>query len=147
MIKEVQRKVYELLKSDNSGHSIDHIERVLQMALKFSEKENANKDVVTLIVLLHDVDDHKLFGNENAKNLTNAKRILNECFIEENIKEIVLSEVACIGYSKLLNGQRPKTIEGKIVSDADMCDALGATGILRSYQYNIKHNNPFFDKN
>lgn len=34
-----------------------------------------------------------------------------------------------------------------IVSDADMCDAIGATGILRSYQYQIAHGNLFFDKN
>lgn len=146
MVNSVRNEVEKLLKNENSGHGMDHIERVMNMALKFCETEKANKEIVALITLLHDVDDHKLFGLESAKNLTNAKKILNECSIEDNIKEIVLSEVACIGYSKLLNGQRPKTLEGKIVSDADMCDALGAIGILRSYQYNLKHNNPFFDK-
>ena len=32
------------------------------------------------------------------------------------------------------------------MSDADMLDAMGAIGILRSYHYNITHGNPFFDK-
>ena len=41
----------------------------------------------------------------------------------------------------------PTTIEGKIVSDADMCDALGANGILRVYTYSIKNGKPFFNKN
>lgn len=147
MINDIQKRVYELLSSDNSGHGIDHIERVVQMSLKFCEIEKANKEIVTLIALLHDVDDYKLFGLENARNLTNARRILEECFIDENTKNVVLSEVECIGYSKFLDGKRPATLEGKIVSDADMCDALGATGILRSYKYNIEHNCPFFDKN
>ncbi len=147
MIDKVKEKVYALLKDDNSGHGIGHIERVFQLSLKFSVTQKAKKEVVSLIALVHDVDDYKLFGNENAKNLTNAKRILNECCIEEKTKDIVLSEIACIGYSKLLDGKRPKTIEGKIVSDADMCDALGATGILRVYSYHLKHNSPFFDKN
>ncbi len=48
---------------------------VLALSLKFSNIENANKDIVTLIALLHDVDDYKLFGMDNAKNLTNAKKL------------------------------------------------------------------------
>lgn len=147
MIDNVKEQVSLLLNNDNSGHGMDHINRVLEMSLKFAEEENINKDIVSLIALLHDVDDHKLFGIENAENLTNTKRILNTCNVPNDIKEKVLEEVKCIGYSKLLKGDRPKTKEGMIVSDADMCDAIGATGILRIYKYNIKHGNPFFDRN
>jgi len=52
-----------------------------------------------------------------------------------------------MGYSKLLKGIRPDTIEGQIVSDADMCDAIGSTGILRNYAYTLKRDHTFFDKN
>lgn len=45
-----------------------------------------------------------------------------------------------------LKGCCPSTIEGKIVSDADMCDALGANGILRVYTYSMKNEKPFFNK-
>lgn len=147
MIEDVKNKVFELLYDDNSGHGNDHINRVLKMSLKFAEKEKANKEVVALIALLHDVDDYKLFGKENAKNLTNAKNIMNSAKVNQDIQEEVLQSLKCIGYSNLLKGLRPKTIEGKIVSDADMCDALGATGILRIYKYYLKNNKPFFDKN
>lgn len=41
MIEEVKQKVYELLSNDNSGHGIEHINRVLDLALKFSKIENA----------------------------------------------------------------------------------------------------------
>ena len=147
MINEVKKQVYELLNKDNSGHGNDHIDRVLDLSLKFTQKETANADVVALIALLHDVDDYKLFGEENAENLTNAKSIMNKANVPNDIQNQVLSSLKCIGYSKLLKGFRPTTIEGKIVSDADMCDALGVNGVLRVYKYSMKNGKPFFDKN
>lgn len=147
MIEEVRKQVSKLLDKDNSGHGMEHINRVLNLSLKFAESENADKDVVAFIALLHDVDDYKLFGMENADNLTNARNILEYSFLEDNIKEQVLNAIKTIGYSKRLKGIRPTALEGMIVSDADMCDSIGTTGILRSYQYNLAHGNLFFDKN
>lgn len=147
MLEDVKQEVYELLNNDNSGHGMEHINRVLELALKFAKIENANKDIVTLIALLHDVDDYKLFGMNNAENLTNAKRIMSNCNIDKNIQERVCLALNNIGYSKRLKGCYPTTLEGKIVSDADMCDALGANGILRVYTYSMKNGKPFFDKN
>lgn len=146
MIDEVEKAVLALLEKDDSGHGIDHIKRVLELSLKFAEREQANKEVVRLIALLHDVDDYKLFGFEQAKDLTNAKKIMQDANINPEIQKEVLSSLQCIGYSKALRGIRPKTIEGKIVSDADMCDAIGANGIIRVYTYSMKHHKPFFDR-
>lgn len=147
MIGKVKEQVSELLDKDYSGHGMEHVNRVLKLSLKFAETEGANKDIVALIALLHDVDDYKLFGIENAKNLTNARKILEQCSIENDIREKVLNAIKTIGYSKRMKGIKPVTLEGMIVSDADMCDGIGATGILRSYQYNLSHGNIFFDKN
>ena len=74
-IIDVRKKVYELLNNDDSGHSMDHIDRVLDLSLKFAKKENASCDIVALIALLHDVDDYKLFGQENAENLSLQQKI------------------------------------------------------------------------
>ena len=147
MIDNVKNEVINLLDKDNSGHGMDHINRVLDLSLKFAKKENANAEIVALIALLHDVDDYKLFGMENAEKLTNARRIMDNCNIDENIQEQVCDAISNIGYSKRLKGHCPTTIEGKIVSDADMCDALGVNGILRAYVYSIKMGESFFDRN
>lgn len=147
MIDEVRKQVYELLNKDNSGHGNDHIDRVLDLSLRFAQKEDADIEIVSLIALLHDVDDYKLFGRENAENLTNATRIMNEANVQDNIQIQVLTSIKSIGYSNLLKGIRPVTVEGKIVSDADMCDALGVNGILRVYKYSMKNGKPFFDRN
>ncbi len=63
MIEEVKEKVNELLNQDNSGHGMEHINRVLDLSLKFAEKENGNKDIVSLIALLHDVDGLQIIWN------------------------------------------------------------------------------------
>lgn len=147
MIEEVKRLVIELLDNDKTGHGMDHVERVYRLAIKFARDENADINIVSLASLLHDVDDYKLFGEDNANNLTNAKNIMNKVNVDEETKEKVLNIIKTMGYKKLLNGIRPSSIEGMVVSDADMCDTIGANGILRVAEYVKSHNRPFFDKN
>lgn len=146
MIDNVKDEVYNLLKKDESGHGIEHVNRVYDLSIKFSRKEGVDEFIPSLIALLHEVDDYKLFGEENANNLTNAKMIMNKVNIDENTQEKVLEAIKKIGYKKSLMGIRPESIEGMIVSDADMCDALGVTGILRSYDYQKSNGKPFFDR-
>ena len=146
MIEKVKEMVRELLSGDNSGHGFDHIMRVYDLALKFAKTEKADKTIVGLAALLHDVDDYKLFGKENAENLTNAKQILKKAGASEQVSSAVLKIIKSMGYSKLLKGIRPDTIEGAVVSDSDMCDAIGANGVLRTFAYSLLHNRTFFDK-
>lgn len=146
MIEEIRKQVGMLLDKDTSGHGIDHVNRVLNLSLKFAENEDVNKEIVALIALLHDVDDYKLFGEESQKNLTNAKKIMESVNISPEIQKKVFESLKCIGYSKRLKGIVSEIIEGKIVSDADMCDAIGAIGILRVHQFGLKIGRPFFEK-
>lgn len=146
MIDEIRKKVYELLSNDKSGHDVSHIKRVENLASSFAIKENANVELTLLIALLHDVDDYKLFGLENEKDLPNAKHIMDTVGVDKKTQKIVLKEISHIGYRKLLQGLRPTTLEGQIVSDADMCDGIGATAIIRTCTYELSHNKPFFDK-
>ena len=146
MIDDVRKEVCLLLCNDDSGHDMEHINRVYRMSLDFSSNLDVDKYVVSLIALLHDVDDYKLFGLESSLNLTNAKTIMNKVNINKETQDKVLSSLSCIGYSKRLKGIIPGSLEGMIVSDADMCDALGVSGVLRAYKYSIKYNQTFFDR-
>ncbi|MBQ8615024.1 MAG: hypothetical protein IJ415_00415, partial [Clostridia bacterium] len=98
MIQKAKCLVEELMKNDNSGHGMEHINRVFDLSMKFAGKEKCNRDIVGLIALLHDVDDYKLFGNENQKNLTNTNLILEKIGADEFTKEQVVSQVAKMGY-------------------------------------------------
>ena len=146
LIEKVKSFVEELLKGEDSGHGMEHINRVFDLAMKFAQNEDCNVEVVALGALLHDVDDYKLFGKHNQEELSNTRTILSQLDVSHNTKEAVINIIKNMGYSKRLKGISPTTIEGKIVSDADMCDALGASGIVRTQKYSLKHGREFFIK-
>lgn len=146
LIDEVYKEVKILLGGDGSGHGLDHIERVRNLSIRFAEEEGADLEITELAALLHDADDYKLFGEDSANNLTNTRRILESCGLPVARKDRVIEIVKTMGYNKSLEDVRPNTIEGKVVSDADMCDAIGAQGIIRVYMYDVSKGNLFFDK-
>ena len=147
IINNVKKEVELLLNTDRSGHGMEHIERVLNLSYSLSKNMEANKLIISLIALLHDVDDYKIFGMENAKNLSNANRILNKYITDEDIKDVILTSISQIGYSKRLEGIKPQYLEGMIVSDADMLDAMGACGLTRSIAYALSKGRKVFDPN
>lgn len=146
-IEKIKIEMINLLSDDKSGHAEDHTLRVYNLSMQLCQQEKANQDIVSLAALLHDCDDYKLFGQEYADNLTNAKKIMNTAAVDKETQERVCEIIHHMGYSKLLKGIRPQTLEGKIVSDADMLDAIGALGTIRCLIYAIhKCSGSYFDK-
>ncbi len=139
-------KVTKIL-SNKSGHEIDHVLRVRDLGLKFAKQEGANQEIIELAAMLHDVDDYKLFGEKQAEELTNARQIMTDLEIKQSTQDQVVEIIKTMGYSKYLAGIRPQTLEGKIVSDADMCDAIGMRGVIRTIEVGTAYHKPFFDKN
>lgn len=149
MLNLIKDLVYELSKNDSSGHGMDHIIRVHELALRFADKEQVNTEVIEIASLLHDVDDYKIVGTKNAEDLIRTKSIMNKVNVNAETQIAVLDIIQNMGYRKSLIGIRPSSAEGKIVSDADMCDALGASGLIRSIVYALsdKGSGVIFDKN
>ena len=100
---------------------------------------------VLLTAWLHDVDDYKLVGKAQAEKLTNAVNIMTQAKVFDGLSQAVLENIAAIGYSKRLNGRQPQRPAGRLVSDADMCDAIGAVGIERALVYACHHGGRIFD--
>ncbi len=146
-LNKVKLLVRELLGSDTSGHADDHVERVALLAERFAIKcsEPVDLQEVMLTAWLHDVDDYKLVGKKQAEKLTNAVNIMIEVKVAEDLRRAVLENVAAIGYSKRLKGKQPQRLAGQLVSDADMCDAIGAVGIERALVYACHHGGRIFD--
>ena len=141
----VRKAVEEIQGGDRSGHGCDHVRRVCLLAERFAvEKKDADPDIVRMIAWLHDVDDYKLTGRNDGL-LKNAARILESTGLSVQKKQLILQGISTIGYSKRLAGIVPDSPEASIVSDADMCDASGMTGILRAYRYSVRFDRPFFD--
>ena len=148
MIEKVKKEVNEILKEEESGHGMDHIERVYKLSIKFAKKENADIEIVSLASLLHDVDDYKIVGKENRDKFINARRIMDDNKISQDKQEKVINIIKNMGYGKSLKGIRPNCLEGMCVSDADMCDTIGAIGTIRAILYAVssKGTGIIFDK-
>lgn len=148
-IEYIKQSVSELLGNGFGGHDDKHVFRVYNMAMGFCDDiPTANRDLVAAGALLHDCDDYKLFGAESARLLTNTRHILAGSGFDDEFVDKCIEIVKTIGYSKRLDGIVPNSIEGQIVSDADMADATGLIGIIRCIEYRAyrsERGEPFFD--
>lgn len=129
--------------SDNSGHDFEHIKRVYANVNKLLESEkNANNFIVKMSALLHDVDDHKL--NTDGKN---TERFLRKIRLENKIIDQILETIGAISFSKSGCNPNFKTLEMKLLSDADKLDAMGAIGICRAICFGNSRQQPLFNSN
>lgn len=134
--------VETLFSNDYSGHDFKHSLRVYNNALLIAKDEkNCNLFVVSLASLLHDTDDYKLFDTQDNHN---ARIFLNEQNIDNKTIEQIIEVINGVSFSKN-RGNTPKTIEGKIVQDADRLDAIGAIGVARAFEYGGAHGQSLFD--
>ena len=133
--EEAIRYIEELFQENSDGHGIDHTMRVWRNAMKIAEKEECDKDIVSLASLLHDADDHKLFHTEDNAN---ARFFLEEHDVEPDVIETIIGIINSVSFSKN-RGKHPDSIEGMVVQDADRLDAIGAIGIARTFLYSGSH--------
>ena len=133
--------VLDLIKTDikkimhnHTAHDFDHIMRVYKNAQQIIKKEKANEKLVLSAVLLHDIvsfpKSDKCSKNSSIESAKKAKIILKK--YDFTLDEIT---IVCDAISEHSFSQKkiPKTIEGKILQDADRLDALGAIGIARVF--------------
>lgn len=124
-----------VLAKDASGHSMDHIERVVKMAKRLAESEDCNHFLVIASAYLHDVTDDKLVPDVAKARAELATFLESIAVAPEQITEIFYI-IDHVSFSASI-GKEPEelTIEAQIVQDADRLDAIGATGIGRTFYY------------
>ena len=137
-------RVRELLAGDATGHDWWHVERVRRLALRLAAEEGADKFVVEVAALLHDVADWKLSGDAEA-GARRAREWLASLGVEAPIVEHVAGIVAGISFKGAGVPTPMSTIEGRVVQDADRLDALGAIGIARAFAYGGSRGRPLHD--
>lgn len=145
-VAKVAAEVRLLTLAENSGHDWGHVVRVTRLAETLADIENAVGTVVTLAALLHDIDDRKQTGDPSTEvGLPNARSIMARAGIDPETVSEVCKAIEGIGFRKsLLNGP-PTGLEARILSDADMLDAIGAVGIARAFAYGATRGRPMFD--
>lgn len=130
-------------------HGFKHVERVLNLCVQIGTVLNANLLTVKIAALLHDVgrihekkDDSKNHAEISAEMAEDFFQKTNFNITVDNIENIIHS-IRAHSFSNIV---KPKTLEAKILSDADKLDALGAIGLYRTIIYSFKLKNGGIEK-
>ncbi|MFP6638011.1 MAG: HD domain-containing protein [Nitrospinaceae bacterium] len=127
--------VEEKLAGEGSGHDWWHIYRVWNLAKNIAGQEEANLKIVELSALLHDIADWKFHDGDETIGPKIAKQFLLNNQVEREVIDPVIEIIASISYKGAGVPTPMKTLEGKVVQDADRLDAIGAMGIARTFAY------------
>lgn len=129
----IEQHVRDLTATD-PAHDFQHIRRVVTNARRFAEEEGANMEVVLPAAWLHDC----VTLPKNADNRDQASRAAAAeavAFLEQidypaRWHDAIAHAIESHSYSA---GIAPRTLEARVVQDADRIDALGAIGIARCF--------------
>ena len=142
----LRKQVKSLMKKNDPAHDFEHVLRVYSNAEKICKKEKANKKLVLSAVLLHDIisfpKSDKRSKTSSTKSAIKAKKILKNLQYSNDEIEIISDAIESHSFSK---NKTPKSIEGKILQDADRLDALGAIGIARTFAVGGSENRSFYN--
>ena len=144
VIDLIKKEVKDILKND-PAHDFQHVLRVYRNTEKICHEENIDSKLVLCAALLHDVVSYpksdkrsKLSSIESA---VKAKKILKKFNFPENEIKIISDAIEDHSFSRNVV---PKTIEGKILQDADRLDALGSIGLARVFATSGSLNRAFY---
>jgi uncharacterized protein len=144
VLDSIRNEVKKRIEND-PAHDFEHTIRVYKNAQKICKKEKVNEKLVLSAALLHDIVSYpksdKRSKTSSIKSATKSKQILEK--LDFSKEEITIISDAIRDHSFSQN-KIPKTLEGKILQDADRLDALGAIGIARVFATGGSLKRPFY---
>ncbi len=136
IILDARKYVKNKLAADITGHDHIHVNRVSKLAIYIAGKEKSGDlFLIELAALFHDIADWKFTGGDESVGPRLAREFLEKHKVDEEIIDEVEFIIRNISYKGGTNKIKMRTIEGKIVQDADRLDSLGAIGIAKAFAY------------
>jgi uncharacterized protein len=142
------RKLMDLTERNDSAHDFDHFLRVQRYCKEIAEKEGGDQEILEAAALLHDIArgleatdssvDHLLKGAEISRD------ILGQI---EFPKDKIAPVCYAVSVHQRRIGVKTKTLEAKILQDADLLDTYGLIYVARSILWGIqspKYKRPLF---
>lgn len=137
---ELARETMEHEGSEDAAHDFDHLVRVMALADTISAREGGDLPAIWAAVALHDIGqarelqhggDHALIGADMAAELLRDTQFPRPSIpaVQQAIRE-----------HRMTGGVLPRTLEGRVLYDADKIDNLGAIGIGRLYMITGRYN-------
>jgi len=131
---------------EGTGHDWWHMYRVWQLAKTIvAEEKEADLFVVELGALLHDIADWKFHNGDEEAGPKAAREWLESIGVQEAVISQIEDIIRTVSFKGAGVASAMKTIEGKIIHDADKLDAIGAVGIARTFAYGGAHNREIYN--
>lgn len=135
-----------LRESMKQGHDWWHVYRVWRISVAIAKKERgADIDIVQLGALLHDISDWKFSNGDESAGERATTAWLKKAGADPDTIRKVSYIVRNVSFKGAGVKDNMKTLEGKIVQDADRIDAIGAIGIARAFAYGGNLGRPMYD--
>ncbi len=135
IIQKTEGYAKSVLQGESSGHDWWHICRVRNLAVHIGREEKADLYVVELTALLHDIADYKFHNGDESIGPKTARAWLEKQKAGEELILHVCEIIKDISFKGAKVETPMRTLEGKVVQDADRLDAIGAIGISRVFAY------------
>ena len=146
IIRQTTEHVKKTMYGEGTGHDWWHVYRVWNIAKKIAKTEkDADMEVVELGALLHDIKDWKFSNGDMKAGERAAREWLESIDADPEIVDRVCYIVGNVSFKGAGVKDRMKTLEGRIVQDADRIDAIGAIGIARCFAYGGHRNRQIYD--
>ena len=145
ILELVKNYVKNVCENDCTGHDWYHIQRVYNNAILINQKECANEFVVEMIVILHDLYDHKFYKGDTEQKIKELFKKLNiSKYMDLNDINNIAYSSANLGFASNVTGKKELSKEGQIAQDADRLDGMGAMGISRTFTYSGNKKTPIY---
>ena len=141
-----ETRIAESSSCEDPAHDLLHFKRVVITAKKLAIREGGNLEVIVPAAWLHDF----VIIPKNSPLRSQASKLSAEKALEylKSVKypcEYYEGIVHAIEAHSFSAGIEPKTLEAKIVQDADRLDGLGAIGIARCFATAGLLKRPFYE--
>lgn len=122
-IKKIKKFALDYYKKQDETHNIWHAYKTIKLAKFIAKKEKADIHICELGALLHQF---------HPENVSIVKNFLKKIKIEQKIMKQLVHCVECVTVKTI---HKAKTLEAKVVFDADKLQVLGPFGLVRELSY------------
>lgn len=131
-------------QDDGSGHDLDHLQRVAQMAHKLSQDEmHIDRELIHMACWLHDTIDVKL-TDQTEQRVQKIRELLSSLSWSSLRIDHLIDVIQRVSFKGAGVDTSMPSLEGKIVQDADRLDALGAIGVARCFAFGGNRSRPLY---
>lgn len=126
-----------MFSAAKGSHDWEHTLRVFRLCRRIGEAERADMDVLLIAACLHDIgrcyqDASNGIICHAEKGAELAAPLIQPLSLSEERKQNILH---CIRTHRFRGNGTPRTIEARVLFDADKLDAIGAVGIGRAFLF------------